>query len=1170
MPIELTREQTQAVEKKGNILVAAAAGSGKTAVLVERIIKKLCSKTDAVSADRLLIVTFTNAAAAEMRGRIEKRLDEECRLHPEDTGLLMQKHLLASAKICTIDSFCIDLVRENFEKVGVSPDFVVSDGFELKSINERVISEIVRRYLNEENPVFIELLDIIGAEYDEKSFCKFVLDIYEYSRQMPFPKRWYGSLLNYYSNGNFTDTNPWRLYALEVAKKTVCGLQKSLAKATDLVTAHPKTADIWLPCFIRVSEQLDNLKSCAEKNDWDGVTDTIQKVNVPSLPRANGVNGIWEITVCKEIYANIKKALTDRLAKLFYANTTFINSQFKKIYEPLKLLCDILNEFDDSVFEAYKEENKFTFHNTEHLALNFLCAEKDGIVNVNKGAEEFLDRYEEVCVDEYQDTNNLQNMLFYVLSDRDRKLFAVGDVKQSIYGFRGANPNYFLEKKNSHVLVDFADENQPKKIILGNNFRCKPDVCEFANYFFSLFMNKETGDIEYNGEEKLIASAKYPETELSAVSMDIIDSQGDETDNLIIEARSIADYIRKIMNSGKVIRVDENNLREAKYSDFTILMRSMKNKASVIAAELSRQGIPANYNVEGFTEFTEIAIMLSLLKVVDNPNSDVELLAVMMSPLFGFTAEEMACIKIENKEKNLYSSVVKSAADGYKKSKNFLETIQKFRLFAVTNTLPKFMDILLEQTGLIDTVSVYSDGSRRKNNLLLLCEYAKKYSASTNVSISGFVRYILKQSESGIKSAVSDSGEDTVRIMSIHASKGLQFPVCIVAGTSTNFYISETGERNIYKTDFGIGFKYFDERDKKPYTTIGREAILDRVKRTQLQEELRLLYVAMTRTQDFLHFTANVSNPSKKQAAVNTWLLENNCEINENLLNKTSSYFDWLLVSLMLHPDGKDLRGNGTNIICKSTDSKIKLNIISSAHISDLSFKNTETQAVCNNDFYLAIKENMEYKYPFEDLFKVESKASVSSIANKAESDKYAFTTLPSFMSKGGITAAEKGTAMHKVMEFFDFSKWDSIDEELERLYEWQFLSEREYESVNREALERFFQSDIFKRILKADTVKREMRFLTELPASRIDNTLDEKFSDEKIIVQGAVDVCFLEEDGVVILDFKTDRTDNEEDLKNSYGEQLRIYAAACEKIFEKPVKQMKIYSFFQSKEIDV
>ncbi len=1166
MSIKLTHSQQTAVEKNGNILVAAAAGSGKTAVLVERVIKKLCSKTNPISADKLLIVTFTNAAAAEMRGRIEKRLDEECKNNPEDTGLLLQKHLLSSAKICTIDSFCIDFVRENFEKLGISPDFTISEGNALKPINERVLGEILDEYFQGENEAFHELLDIVGSEYDESNFSQLVLNLYEFSRQLPFPEKWYKTLYSNYKV--FDSSNIWFDFAIKQAQNTISKSQHSLANAIDLLRTDEKMAEKFMPCFMLAAEELENLLDACESQDWDGTYYALNSFNLGSLPTVRGSNDIPEIKAAKDIYDHIKGKACENLKKLFYADSQFISAQFKKLYKPMKLLAEILTEFSKRLFDAYVEENTFTFHNTEALALQLLCNENDGEVEISQEGYEFLELFHEVCVDEYQDTNDLQNMLFYVLSNKDSKLFAVGDVKQSIYGFRGANPEYFLSKKNAFKDVEEAKENEPKKIILGNNFRSKSDVCEFINYFFSLFMTSETGKINYDQEEMLIPSGKFPETTHMAVSMDVVetDSKGD---NKEAEAKQIAQFIKKTMASGEVIRKDENTLRKAKYSDFTILLRSMKGNASVIAEELRNQGIPVNFSNEGFCEYTEIAVTLALLKVIDNPSCDVELLTVMMSPIFGFSAEEMAHLRIGCKKGSLYNCLLTASQNGDKKVENFLKTIEKFRLYSVTNTLSGLLEILIDETGFFDTVSAYSDGDRRKNNLLLLIEYAVSYENFYKGSISAFVDYMLKQGQKGIRSAVSLSGEDTVKIMSIHASKGLQFPICIISGTASEFNSSEVRESAVYTTKMGIGFKYFDEDDKQRYSTISREAILEQVRLDRLEEEMRLLYVAMTRTEDILHFTAACPNLEKKLQSVKSQLLGNDCKITSFMIGTTKTYFDWLLAAALLHPDGRILR-DGSSLVCSNTNSHIEINLISDDDISQTNDGKINTVYTVDNELCQKLSQNIDYKYPFEELFAVQSKASVSVLANKAQSAKYNFTNKPQFMNKDSMSATSKGTAMHKVMEFFDFSKYQSIDEEIERMVEWEFITPEEAEIVNRDALRKFFKSDIFARILKATSVHREMRFLTEIPALMADKNLDERFKNEKIIVQGAVDVCFVEDDKVVILDFKTDRADDVSELSRAYGEQLKLYGTACEKIFGKAVKEKAIYSFHKDESVIV
>ena len=412
MSLKLTEAQQMAIDSDGNILVAAAAGSGKTAVLVERVINKLCSKTNPVSADRLLIVTFTNAAAAEMRGRIERRLDEEYRKNPQDAGIMMQKYLLSSAKICTIDSFCIDLVRENFEKVGVSPDFTLSDEKGISLVNESVISSILNSYLQSKDPVFMELADIIGTEFDEKNLAEFIIKLYNYSRQLSFPKEWFNSFSHFYGDGEFEKDNVWRKFVFNRTEELLLSIQKSLVKAIDLTFSNETATEMHLPIFSYLADITEKIGFGQSNSDWDEIYNIVEKINIPKLPNKKSIDEITDIAAAKTIYKDIVVKNFETIKKLFYADENFINSQFAKLYKPVKLLSEILIEFDKKAFEACREANVFTFHHIEHLVLNMLCEKVDGEIVVKQGAEEFLDRFDEVCVDEYQDTNDLQNMLF--------------------------------------------------------------------------------------------------------------------------------------------------------------------------------------------------------------------------------------------------------------------------------------------------------------------------------------------------------------------------------------------------------------------------------------------------------------------------------------------------------------------------------------------------------------------------------------------------------------------------------------------------------------------------------------------------------------------------------------------------------------------------------------
>lgn len=1163
MAFNPTPAQEAAINEKGNILVSAAAGSGKTAVLVERVIKKLCDDKNPIRADELLIVTFTNAAAAEMRTRIEKRIDQEVAANPQNTALFLQKHLLNNAKICTIDSFCIDLVRENFDKLGISPDFKIGEDATLNSINEEVVYSIIGRYLEEKNPLFLELLDIVGAEFDEKNFANLVLSIYEFSRQLPFPDEWFDSLLTNYSNGHFDAQNIWYCYSFEKANKIVYNMKSQIETALELISSIDQAQNAYSKTFLDALKQISLLEEKAQAGDWDEFYWALEDVSFMRLPTVRGLSEYREVASVKDVYKYLSTKALESLKKLFYNTSIFINSQFEKLYPAVELFIEILKEFENQVFSKYKENNIFTFHNTEHLALKLLCKDANTPTDF---ASEIFSQYKEVMVDEYQDTNDLQNMLFYVLSHFDKNLFAVGDVKQSIYAFRGANPNNFLTKKNSYLPLELARNDDAKKIILGNNFRSKDQICDFVNYFFKLFMQSQTGSIIYEDEDLLIPTAKFPDFDETAVNFDIIDTTLSDEKALTLEARRIAQYITETIEGKPCIKLDDNTLRKANYGDFTILLRSVANKAPLLVGELEKLGIPVNLNIDTFAQTTEITTFLSLLKVIDNPQNDIALLSVLNSPIFSFSLDELAEIRANKKTDNLYSAIIFAAANGNNHSADFLAKIKEFRQSCAILPLPKFISKLLIDTEFLNIASAMTDGATRRNNLLLLSEIAEQYNSTHSPSLKGFINYVSTQCDN-ITSSKSASS-DAINIMSIHASKGLQFPICILASTATRFNDAEVRNSAAYSTKFGLGFKYFDESEKQKFTTISREAILEDIKQSALEEELRLLYVAMTRAQDKLLFVASINNFEKKLEAYKNLIVASNNAIDSTLFSRTKSYADWLIISALLHPNGRKFLNPDDKILSQDTNASLAINVIDATNLPCAIASQSEELINNESDYSFKLKENFDFVYPFKSLRNIQSKMSVSLLANKAESEKFSFTSKPSFMSKQGITATGYGTAMHKVMEFFDFANFRDVESEIERLYEWQYITEEEKNAISIEDLKSFFASEVFARIKNSKRVEREMRFMTEIPATQIDSSLDDTFVNEKIIVQGAVDVCFADEDGLVVLDFKTDRVEDINELAQCYGEQLSIYATACEKIFGLPVKEKIIYSFAKSSAI--
>ena len=1151
MAFKPTTAQKQAILAEGSTLVSAAAGSGKTAVLVERVVRKLTDSQNPVSADRLLIVTFTNAAALEMRTRIEKRFDEICRNAPNDAALAKQKQMLAAASICTIDSFCIDLVRENFQKVGVTPDFKISDGASLRGVDEAVLDRVLSGYYRREDPAFFELLDYMNTEYDDRNFKKIILDLYDFSRQLPDPFAWFDSLSDPYRRP-FSEC-PFIQKAFEYAEIVLEEASELLTSAGEWLEADPALSERYAADFSLASEKVCALRSSAREKDWDGVYETVLSVLPASLPSSRGLKS-EHYSLIKTAWEDFKKT-AERLSKMFYATKANIETQLSALSGPLLLLSEILRQFETALFDAYLERNTLTFHNTEHLALALL----------RENDSELLSRYDEIMVDEYQDTNDLQDMLFQILSGNER-LFAVGDVKQSIYGFRGANPNNFLSKSRSAVPYGTRNTGEMQKVILSENFRSKAEICEVINDFFSLIMTGKRGGLIYDREERLVPASRFPQTPFSAVDFDLIEVNANADDSMLAEGYHIAKRIREIMAAPACIRAEDDTLRKAEYSDFAILLRNAGTKAPQLAQALRNEGIPVNFRTEHFATSLEIETFLSLLKVIDNPDSDIELFTTLASPIFGFSPEELAKLRIEKREGSLYSVMVFAAENGNERCGEFLATVNRYRRMAIVLPLASFIVKLLHMTDYWNIAAAMSDGKRRQDNLLLLSTLAESYTADYDGGITGFIEFIKKRAESGLKATTS--APNTVRIMTIHASKGLQFPICILAGVSSKFNSSDTRQPIVYSEHGGIGIKYYDEKSAQKISTPAREVICEELRLREKEEEERLLYVAMTRAQDRLIITCTVKDVEKTVNAATAKLLLFGSRA-DLACRFADSYADWILSTLLLHPDGACLRKTGTNLIPIETDTHIHISV-SEGSVTGTELSEETADRETDEKLLRQMKENLAYAYPYASLLGMQAKASVTSIANKAERAKFAFSDRPAFMSDGGITATQRGTAIHKVMQFFDFEKTDSIEEEISRLYEWQFISEREAESVNRNALKAFFTSNVFGRIKAAKAVEREMRFLTEIPAGEIDPSLSKEAAQEGIMVQGAVDLCFEEEDGIVILDFKTDRIKKPEELKNAYREQLAIYALACEKIWERPVKEMILYSFSLGREIKV
>lgn len=1164
MGFEPTQKQKDAINTDGTILVAAAAGSGKTAVLVERVMRRLTDREKPISADRILVVTFTNAAAAEMRLRIERRLCDELRDNPDDEWLTKQRYLISFAPICTIDSFCIDLVRRNFEDCGVEPDFKVSDGSGSLSLNARILGDIVSEQLENQSDAFGGLLELTGCEYDEGNLTSLISTLFEYSQNLPFPDNYLASLTAPY-NITFERGHSWYEGAYKIAEdrlKTAVRAADRASKAAELIE---KNTDKFMKYSADMIALVDTLLCECAKRDWDSLYTALRGAVLPRLP-----NGSKEDpnNVCFSEQKETVSGAISELKDIFFADKERIDAQRIRFAPAVDLLSDLVKQYAEKVFDAHKKENEFTFSEIEQMALNLLCEHSDNGIKIKDTAADIVGCYDEVLVDEFQDVNDLQNMLFYAISDKGEHLFTVGDVKQSIYGFRGSNPKNFLDKKDSYIPLESAKKDEPKKIILSDNFRSRSGVCDFANYFFSLFMSKNVGGIVYDEEERLNASGRFPESEESAVELLIVPQGDNEDERIIREAMGIAEYIKNTVEKGEIIRVDKDTMRKATYGDFTILLNKVKDIGGEMAQVLTSQGIPVAYSGESYRDTVEVSTFLSLLKCIDNPRSDVQLLSIMLSPIFGITAEQIALWRAAKKKTDIYTSVVFAAENGDNTANYFITKLSSMRSLAAITPLTSLISELLWDTDYLNTVSALSFGSRRRANLLYLQKLAREYTEMGRSGISGFLRFIDSLPDNYFKVG-ADSG-DGVKIMTMHASKGLQFPICIIANTVSTFNRADSISPILHSQQFGIGFKYYDELigekvELLPHNLISKKARVDTV-----AEKLRLLYVAMTRAEDKLVVVSSSNDIGKKLTTLAGKLDDSAPYITAEWISKTGSMNDWLLSAALIHPDGEKLRK-----ICdihvpviKDAEGHFDVNFINPEPIKNE--LTAQIDATPYDDMVEHMKERIAFKYPFDELKTVQAKASVSTVANKAGNDRFAYTEKPAFMHKDGISATGRGTAVHTVMQFIDISRIPDIDVELQRLVTQQFITPEQAAATDRTALAKFFGSDLFARILRSSDVRREMRFISEVPAGRIQPDLSDAVKDTPVIIQGAVDLCFAEDDGIVVVDFKTDRVENANELKTAYSEQLEIYSKACEKIFARPIKQKIIYSFALSEAIEL
>ncbi|MBE6046896.1 MAG: helicase-exonuclease AddAB subunit AddA [Clostridium sp.] len=1224
-----TEEQKAAIEtRKCNLLIAAAAGSGKTAVLVERIIRIITNEENPVDIDRLLVVTFTSAAAAEMRERIAAAITKALETNPNSKNLQKQLTLLSRANITTMHSFCLDVIKNNFHVIDLDPGFRILDETEGVLLKTEVLDELFEDKYEAEEDEFLNLIDAYSDSRSDKKLKDIVLDLYRFSMSGPWPERWLkekADEFNISTKDELFKSN-WINVLMESLNLQIDGFINALKKAIYLckntggLEPYLENLDLDMSFLLNVREAI--------AKDFDETYKVLSSMNFSKLKtvRKNTVEDVDAQQRVKDIRNTIKKSIGKLKDDIFCMSSDDMLIAIKKSYPYMKVLTELVIEFEDRFTKAKKKKGTLDFNDLEHLCLKILTIENG---NVAEGYKEYFD---EVLVDEYQDSNNVQEAIIDLVSRKysdNPNVFMVGDVKQSIYRFRQAKPELFLDKYNKYSI----DEGNNRKIQLYKNFRSRLEVINGVNYIFKQLMSRTVGELEYTDDEALNLGANYKEVkdeesivggdiELNILDKSEIKEEENETDinedeedigAVNLEAKIVANRIKELLseNNGKRFKVLDKHTgeyRPVKYQDIVILLRATKNWSEVFLDELGAEGIPAYADTgSGYFESIEIRTIMSLLKVIDNPMQDVPLIALLRSPIMNFSVDELGDIRLFNKDKYFYENIKEIAQSDYSndilkgKCSKFLIKLEEWREKSIYTPIDEFIWYLYMDTAYYGYVGAMPNGVLRQANLRVLFQRAKQYEQTSFKGLFNFVNFInkLRKSSGDMGSAkILGENEDVVRIMSIHKSKGLEFPIVFLAGTGKQFNLRDLNNNILYHEELGLGPDLVDLNRRISYSTLAKEAIKQRIKLETLSEEMRILYVAFTRAKEKLIITGAVSNLEKWVNKCCSAASLDKDVIQSSEVLKGKSYLDWIGMAVCKHRDGEELRNiiGAVDIPIKTDLSTWKTNIWTKHQlVVDENNKpvdeNENSDSLIDSEIKAVDKEierRLGFKYKFAATTNMKSNFSVSDLKKKNYEEieeilsenlfKEKIELKPKFLQEEkGLTSAERGTAMHFVMQKLDFSRvktMEQIKQQLKELVDDELLSKEEFKTIRVSKIFNFFKSNLGKRLLTAydngNEIYKELPFFTEISPLDVDNTLPDDIKDEKVRLQGVIDCFFYEGDNIVLIDYKTDYVEfgNEEEMISKYKIQINYYKSALKKITGKEVKESYLYLFYLDKEI--
>ncbi|MCW0651377.1 helicase-exonuclease AddAB subunit AddA [Clostridioides difficile] len=1261
-----TKEQLEVIESREcNLLVAAAAGSGKTAVLVERIIQMITSRENPIDIDKLLVVTFTNAAASEMRERIGDAIGKALDENPENKHLQNQLVLLNKSSITTIHSFCLDVIKSNFHRINLDPNFRIGDQTECAILKQEAIEEVFEDLYEERDEGFLNLVESYAERGGDKEVQDIILGIYSFAMASPEPKKWLidsAERFNIDENFDFSQSI-WARAILDTVKIEINGLCLNMERALKEVESIEELETFAEKLSVEYKKIADISQAC--NKSWD---EAYKKM--ASMSFENYVKGVKRISKdapsyikeskekAKTIRDKTKKSLESIVSATFNKDNDSIREEIKYLYNIVKPISSVVLRFEEEYSNKKREKGIIDFNDIEHFALNILTdVDEKGNIVPSDIAVGYRNKFYEIFIDEYQDSNLVQEVLLKAVANTETpNRFMVGDVKQSIYRFRQAKPELFLQKYNNY---NDKKGSSHRKIMLYKNFRSREEVVDAVNYIFENIMNENIGEIEYTEKERLNLGANFNvdtdeksiiggATEIHLIQKDnkldddIINDKDDrinnkeneieeeeKLDNIQLEARMVGNIIKDLMKvneDGKIQKVYDKGIdgyRPVEFRDIVILLRATSAWAPVFADELMNMDIPTYADVGvGYFDTIEIKTILSLLQIIDNPMQDIPLISVLKSPIFGFTPEDLIDIRVQSKDKIFYE-VLKSTAeyDGFtdsqnenesefipseeciNKSKDFLIKLKEFKEKSMYMSTDEFIWYLYTRTGYYAYVGALPGGSQRQANLKVLFERAKQFEETSLKGIFNFVNFIekLKKSSSYMGSAKTlGENANVVRIMSIHKSKGLEFPVVICSAMGKNFNTQDFKKSILYHHNLGYGPQFVDYERRISFPSIAKEALKSKINIENLSEEMRVLYVAFTRAKEKLIITGSTRNI---QDSIKRWSngIESLDTISQYEILKGKNFLDWIMPCVLRHRDLSNLLEEvGLDAVFNvEHNSKWYGKLWNKSDILVEKKSDEEKESIeeilekidvdnPDSDYYSEIEEKLNYIYPYE--FSTRKPATISVTEIKKIQNNYEEELIntifeqkvilkkPLFIQneeeREKISGTERGTIVHLVMEVLDLKNVSSVNDiksQIRGFVSKGIITEKQASIVNPYKIYKFFASNIGKRMLNAEIINREKSIYAQVNMKdiyiyeKLINNDDKKLYDnESVMLRGIVDAYFEEDNQIVLVDYKTDFV-NEENINQiieKYKKQLDLYADIIETLTGKSVKEKCIYLF--------